>query len=241
MQLTDRIAIVGSGEARVSNRIDCNVYAFDAPEGVVLVDTGSGRNTEQIIENTVKAFGSEPSVALLTHCHSDHSQGAPDLQRQSVPVLCSDLTAPLVADGSDDELGLNRARRDGVYPDDYEFTHFTADKVVSPQAEFSVQGQSFEIINVRGHARDHCCYLTTVRDRTVCFGADAVTADGSILLLNMEGSSLSDYREHIDKLAEREIDVLLPGHGLPKLKDGHESVEEAVTALAGLATPSSMT
>lgn len=52
---------------------------------------------------------------------------------------------------------------------------------------------------------------------------------------------MADYREHIDKLVERKIDVLLPGHGLPKLEDGHESVEEAAAALAGIATPSSMT
>ena len=143
--------------------------------------------------------------------------------------------------GQEKKWWLLLTRHDGVYPEDYEFTHFTADQVVSPPAEFSVDGQSFRIINVRGHARDHCCYLTTVRDRTVCFSADAVTADGSILLLNMEGSSLADYRAHIDKLVEREIDVLLPGHGLPKLEGGHESVEEAAAALAGLMPPSSKT
>lgn len=241
MQLTDRIALVGSGEARISDRIDCNVYAFNAPEGVVLVDTGGGRATERIIENTVEAFGSQPSTVLLTHCHSDHSQGAPYLQQRSVSVLCSDATASLVADGSDVELGLDRARHDGVYPEDYEFTHFTADRVLSPPTEFSVEGQPFEIVNVRGHALDHCCYLTTVGDKTVCFSADAVTVDGSILLLNMEGSSLSDYRAHIDKLVERRIDMLLPGHGLPRLEAGHESVEEAAAALSGLTTPSSMT
>ena len=240
MRLTDTLALVGSGEARLSNRYDCNVYAIDAPEGTVLIDTGSGFDTATLLSHARETIG-EPSTALLTHAHADHSQGSPSLQEHSIPVIAPEPSVPLLTRGTDRELGIDVAKRDGVYPSDYEFTHFDPDDTIDPGTTVTVAGREFESIRFRGHAADHVAYLTETDEATLCFVGDAVYPDGSISLLNTPGSSLADYREDIGNLADRNIDALLPGHGLPRLHDGQAAVDEAADALSGMFTPPSKT
>ncbi len=240
MRLTDTLALVGSGDARLSNRYDCNVYAIDAPEGPVLIDIGGGMDTETLLSHTRATLG-EPSAALLTHAHADHSQGGPSLQERSIPVVAPEPSVPLLTCGTDRELGIDVAKRDGVYPPDYEYTHFDPDDTVDPGTTVTVAGREFESIRLRGHAADHVAYLTETDEATLCFVGDAVYPDGSISLLNTPGSSLADYREDIDNLADQNIDALLPGHGLPRLRDGQTAVDEAVDALSGMFTPPSKT
>lgn len=240
MQLDASLALVGSGEARISDQYDCNVYAIDAPDGPVLVDTGGGRDTERVLANTRAAFG-EPAAALLTHAHADHSQGGPDLQSESIPVLASEPSRGLLRDGTDEELGLTAAKRDDVYPEEYTYTHYEPDRTVVPGETVTVGGRTFEAVRMRGHSSDHVCYLTTTDERRVCFAGDAVYPDGSISLLNVPGSSLAEYRADIENLRGRAIDALLPGHGLPCLEDGQEGIEQAASALRGMYTPPSRT
>lgn len=240
MHLTEDVALVGSGEARLSDRHDCNVYAIDAPDGPVLVDAGAGRNTERILERTRETFG-DPVGAILTHAHADHSQGGPDLQERGVPVVASESTASLLASGTDAALGLDRAKRDDVYPADYQFTQFEPERTTAAGETLTVGGRSFDVVRTRGHAADHVAYLTDLEDRRACFGGDAVFPDGSISLLNVPGSSLADYREDLPALADRGVDALLPGHGLPKLRAGQASIDRAIEAVAGMHSPPSRT
>lgn len=182
---------------------------------------------------------------LLTHAHADHSQGGPACQNHDVEVIAGDATRELLESGTDRELGLEAARREGVYPSDYEFEHFSPNRTLAPSPEdrVAIAGRQFEVVRLRGHAADHVIYLTqgSDRDRRLCFVGDAVHPDGSISLLNVPGSSLSDYRTNIGNLTGRNVDALFPGHGLPLLEDGQEALETAADALAGMSTPSSRT
>ena len=240
MRLSSNVALVGTGEARISDRVDCNTYAINGPEGTVLVDTGSGRNTGRILGNIPEEFG-EVEAALLTHAHADHSQGGPDLQEKGIPVVAPTATRDLIAEGTEDELGLTRAIRDGAYPQEYSFTNYEPDEVIEPDGSLTVAGQPLDVVHVSGHAADHVCYLTDIDGRRVCFIGDVLRPDGSISLLNVRGSSLADYRNDIGKLADRDVDALLTGHGLPRLEDGQEGIDTAIEALRGMNTPPSAT
>jgi len=240
MRLSQNVALVGSGEARISDRIDCNIYAINAPGWTVLVDTGSGRDTDRILENVPDDFG-EVKTALLTHAHADHSQGGPDLQEKGVSVAAPAATRDLIAEGTEDELGLTRAIRDGAYPQEYSFTNYEPDKVIEPNEPLTITGQTFDVVQVRGHAADHVCYITDIDGRRVCFIGDVLRPDGSISLLNVQGSSLADYRNDIGKLEGRDVDALLTGHGLPRLEDGQKGIDTAIEALRGMDTPPSAT
>lgn len=240
MRLTTSVALVASGEVRLSDQYDCNAYLVDAPDGPVLVDTGGGRDTERILRNCREAFG-DPVAAVLTHAHADHSQGAPALQDRGVRVIAPSPSDPLLTGGTDRELGLTAARNDGVYPSDYEFTHFEPNQTVDPGTTIVVAGLELEVVGFRGHSLDHVCYLADLDGRRVCFVGDAVASDGEISLLNVSGSSLAEYREDVEKFAGRDVDALFPGHGLPRLEDGQEAIEIATEALSGMFTPDSRT
>ncbi|RBI62388.1 hypothetical protein DMJ13_11000 [halophilic archaeon] len=240
MRLTDSVALIGSGDARLTDPLDCNVYAIEAREGPILVDSGGGGDTESLLENARRTFG-DPAGALITHAHADHSQGGPDLQDFGIPVVAPDSSVPLLTEGTETELGITAAKRDGVYPDDYEYTHYTPDRTATPESTIEVGGRRFEVVRIRGHASDHVAYLTDVDGSTACFIGDAVYPDGSISLLNTPGSSLADYRADIENLVGRGIDALFTGHGLPLLRDGQDSIDQAADALAGMYTPSSKT
>lgn len=240
MRLTESIALVGSGDARLSNRYDCNVYAVDAPEGTVLVDSGAGLSVPELLDRAERAFGPVTHV-VLTHAHADHSQGGPACQDRGIDIVASTATADLAAAGTEAELGVDVAREEGVYPDDYAFENFTVDRSFESGDSITVAGLSVETVLLRGHAPDHVVYLVELDGRTTCFVGDAIAPDGSISLLNVPGSSLADYRADIDALADRDVDALLPGHGLPLLSDGQEAIDDASEALAGMSTPPSRT
>lgn len=240
MRLADRVALVGSGDARLSDQYDCNVYAIDAPDGTILVDTGAGSSVPALLDRAEAQFG-PVSHALLTHAHADHSQGGPACQDRGVDVVASAATATLASEGTERELGVDVAREEGIYPDGYAYENFTVDRTFEAGAAVTVAGQRFETVQLRGHAPDHTVFLTDLGGRTACFVGDAIYPDGSISLLNAPGSSLADYRADVDGLADRGIDRLLPGHGLPLLADGQAAVDEARRALAGMSTPPSRT
>lgn len=240
MRLSDTVALVGSGDARLSNQYDCNVYAIDAPNGTILIDTGAGFSVSDLLDRAETFFGPVSHV-LLTHAHADHSQGCPACQDHGVTIIANDATADLVNNGTEYELGVNVARDEGVYPDDYEFENFAADRIFRAGKTISVAGEQFETVRLRGHASDHTAFLAELGGLTTCFVGDAVYPDGSISLLNVPGSSLADYREDIDELANRGVDRLLPGHGLPLLADGQDAIDDARRALSGMSTPPTRT
>jgi glyoxylase-like metal-dependent hydrolase (beta-lactamase superfamily II) len=240
MELTDGVALVGSGDARLTSQYDCNVYAVDAPEGCVLVDTGAGETVPELLDRAEDAFG-PVTAALLTHAHADHSQGGPACQEQGVDVIAGEATADLLAEGSEHDLGVDVARKDGVYPDDYAFTNYDPDRTFAAPTTLTVAGREFEAVPLAGHAADHVVFLTEISGETYCFVGDAVAPDGKISLLNVPGSALADYRADIGNLAGRDIDVLLPGHGMPLLADGQTAIDTAAEALAGMSSPPSTT
>lgn len=240
MRLTENLALVGCGDARYTDEYDCNVYAVEAPNGPVLIDTGGGRDTNQILTNAERDLGT-PVAALLTHAHADHSQGVPDLEKRSIPTYASTATSELLADGTDEELGLDAAKRSGVYRLSYEFTHTRSAKTVEPGTTIPIAGRPFEAIRVGGHASDHVCYLTELDGETACFVGDVVYPDGSISLLNIPNSSLAAYRQDITRLENRGIDLLLPGHGLPMLAEGQTAIDTAIESLREMHSPPSRT
>jgi glyoxylase-like metal-dependent hydrolase (beta-lactamase superfamily II) len=68
----------------------------------------------------------------------------------------------------------------------------------------------FEALRTPGHAPDHFALIAG----TVCFTGDAVLGEGSVFIAPDKGS-LAGYLDSLERLRERELDVLCPGHGPP--------------------------
>jgi glyoxylase-like metal-dependent hydrolase (beta-lactamase superfamily II) len=111
---------------------------------------------------------------VLTHDHSDHSEG--------VAALRERRPAPLAS---------GRGEADVVLVEGARFGPLLA-------------------VSTPGHAPDH---LALIYER-VCFTGDAVLGEGSVFIAP-DPHALAGYLDGLNRLRERDLDVLCPGHGPP--------------------------
>lgn len=240
MRLLERIAFVGSSRFGLSNPFDCSVYAIGTSSGVVLIDAGCGLEPE-LIEANLRADGLDPKpvqAVVLTHAHADHAGGARGWKTRTGCEIIAPEGERAIVEGAEDITGvLERAKRAGLYPADYVFPTVSVDRIVRDGDLLAFGDVQLRAIEVAGHSRHHTCYLTEIDGRRVLFSGDAVLYGGSLLLQNIAGCSLDDYRRDIEKLAGLRVDVLLPGHGIFVMRHGQEHLNRAIEALRSLAMP----
>ena len=245
MRISDSIFIVGGGAngLGISEAHDCSIYLVRLGEQLVLVDAGCGIDPSRTLQN-IERDGLDPSHighVLLTHCHADHAGAAAFWRAENgASIVVSEEEAPLLESANEEELGLVRARSDGVYPSDYRLAACPVDVPLSHMQRVPVGGASFTAIHVPGHSRGSVCYLCELDGRRCLFSGDVVFCGGWISLLNCPGSSLHDYGTHIARLADLAVEALLPGHFGFTLGLGQTHIDTAISGLGGLWPPDRM-
>lgn len=242
MRLTDNVYLVGSGQKGLSNDYDCEVYAVDAGEEVVLVDAGSGRETERIVAN-LEGDGLDPArvaAVLLTHEHSDHACGAVVFrERFGARVMCHTAAAAMVEHGTEEDLGLDVARANRVFPEDFEYRHSPVDRALADGETVQAGGLTFRAIFTPGHSPGSACYLVDTAVGRALFSGDVVFWGGLTMPLNYRGCDLNAYRESLRKLARLEVALLLPGHHQFTLRGGQRHLDRAADLSRRLHLPPS--
>jgi glyoxylase-like metal-dependent hydrolase (beta-lactamase superfamily II) len=66
----------------------------------------------------------------------------------------------------------------------------------------------FEVLSTPGHSPDHFALIS----ERACFTGDAVLGEGSVFIAPDPGA-LAGYLDGLERLRERDLDVLCPGHG----------------------------
>lgn len=232
LRLADRLSLVGSGEFGLSGPIDCHVYLIGTPVGGVLIDAGAGPDATQLTANLADAGVDRLAAILLTHAHADHAGGVADLAGQwRAPVYASQPEARMLAAGTDEQLGLHAAKRNGTYPQRYRYRHH--DRVVEV-----VDGQVLEFGDVEvtahaipGHTPGSTAWLADLSGYRALFTGDAVFAGGLVSVLNLAGSDPAAYRQSVPRLATVEADGLYPGHGAFLVHGGMRHVRMAAARL----------
>jgi glyoxylase-like metal-dependent hydrolase (beta-lactamase superfamily II) len=226
MRLHPRIALAGSGEIGLSDSWDCHIYLLDGGTELALIDAGGGRpdSYTRILRN-IEADGYDPQRIrhiLLTHWHVDHARGAAGWrERLGAPVYLPESERAYLEQG---EAGIVPC------PVDHGLQH---------GEQIQVGELSLEVIQVPGHSPGICAFLVDLDGYRVLFAADIVFIHGVIGLINYAGSELGPYREYLPRLANRQIDALLPGHLLFALNNGQRHIDLALKALqAGFVPPS---
>ena len=240
MKLTENLYLVGGGPYGLSHEFDSNIYLVDCGESSALVDTGAGINTHEIINN-IKNDKLNPqniSHILLTHSHADHSSGAAELQKiTGAEVFVSEIEAEMLSSTDEEKIQLDVAKRSGLYSPDYVFNPCKTAVPLKNNDLIKVGNFTFEAITVPGHSKGSICYFSKLPEGRTLFTGDVVFFDGSIGLLNCEGSSLSDYRKYIDRIDNLKIDILLPGHFVFSLSNGDRHIKKAINSLRLLGIP----
>jgi|YelNatPaOPRAMG01_1025707.scaffolds.fasta_scaffold14173_3 glyoxylase-like metal-dependent hydrolase (beta-lactamase superfamily II) len=234
MKIVEDVFLVGSGQIRLSNAMDCHVYLINGGSELALIDAGVGLDTNLILENVRQEGFSQKDIhlLLLTHTHADHAGGCKKIREATgCEVVTSEIEGTLLENGGDEELGLDAAKRSNIYPKDYIFPHCKVDWTIKDNEAIKVGKYSIRAILVPGHSRGSVCYLLDKDGYKILFSSDTVFFGGTIGLGNWPGSSLEDYRKNIGKLGNLSVDALLPGHFLWTLKDGQAHVNKAIENL----------
>ncbi|MGC9223826.1 MAG: MBL fold metallo-hydrolase [Terracidiphilus sp.] len=233
MRILSQLAMIGSAQFGLSSRLDCHMYAVRSPEGVVLVDAGSGLGEREVAAHLEADF---PGVAvagvILTHSHMDHSGGAEALRmRFGCKLFVSEETRPILESADEERSGLRRAREMGGYPEDLRMKPCAIDCTYQSGEAFEAGGRRWRAVRVRGHSNDSYCLMTEIEGRNACFSGDVVFYGGVLGVINSWDSDLHGYVEDLPRLTNAKIDILLPGHGLFTLKNGQRHVDAAIRSL----------
>lgn len=232
--------MVGSGSFGLSHPFDCNVYLINGGSELALVDAGAGVNIQSILKNIEKDELDLSAIRkiFVTHCHADHAGGCHQLGH----TLKCEIIAPkgvdkIIEKGEEKALGLSRAKLSGLYSKEYTFQPTGVDKVIRDGETMHIGKIALKAIQTPGHSKFSTCYFLDLNHIQILFSGDTVGYGGRIGLLNCPGSSLSSYRESMDKLSNLDIDLLLPGHKTFILKNGQEHIDQAINYLKKLSVP----
>lgn len=181
-----------------------NIYVIGS-ERAVVVDTGVGNYTNPVwpqLEQLEVGPGNIVGV-VLTHAHHDHASGVfIILQRAEPKVYVHTLDTKYIAS----YLGPNLVR---VEDDDTIWTELWP----------------LEVIWTPGHTEGGICLYA--RKERILFSGDTVFPDGYYGRYDGESGSHEAIVESLRRLAELEVDVMLPGHGMPVYEGAGDHIRQA--------------
>lgn len=249
IQLTPRVYLVGSGSlgSNLTDRLDCNVYLVDGGEEMALVDSGAGagQGVESILEN-VRTTGlpfERLKYLILTHGHGDHSGGAYGIQKAvpGIETIASPFVLRTAANGDERAINLDVAREAGVYPKDYVFHPFKVDRTIAEGDVISVGDLELKCYETPGHCEGHLSFTADMDGLRYMFSGDLVFFGGRVLIQYIKDCNLFDYGRSMEKFKDAQVDVLLPGHLGPSLKDGQSHIDRALEPFSRLQIPPNLT
>ena len=239
MRIGEHLYLVGSEQFGLSHPLDSNCYLIDGGSALALVDTGVGMGVDDILAN-IAADGFDPkrlTHILITHSHYGHWGGAEKIQqRTGAKVGCPALGADAMRD-TRNEPGIQFNIKFKRYPEGFEPRPCPPDFTYGDGDTVKIGDIDLKMIVVQGHTKDSTCFLFEDSGKRGLITGDVVFYGGKLGLLNLEGFSMDDYRRDIHKLADLNIDMLLPGHGVFILRRGQSHIKRAVHKLGDFVMP----
>ena len=243
MKIAEGIHLIASGRLGVSltHPADCNAYAVRCGEaGYILIDSGAGIDSAQILD-VLRYDGIDAGAVralLLTHYHLDHCGGAAALRKAlGTEVWAGPMTAGVVSAGDEESISLAAAKRAGIYPGHVKLAPCPITRILDSGAAIAIGNACLTPISAPGHSRDMTCYLLQQQTRSMLFAGDVIFAGGRISLQDTWDCDVPLYTRSLRELAQLEFDMLFPGHGTWRLRDGRQDFHDAMSFLDRLLLP----
>lgn len=206
---------------------DCNSYVIRLPEGLLLFDTGCGNTLDQLFAN-IRYWGMDPAdirYVFLTHPHYDHAGGGHVMKGLGAHLISGKETADAVRKGD---------KRCCGYLYHKVFNPFEVDTTLNDGEKITVLGLEIEARLMPGHSMGCTIYSWVWEGKRVVVSGDVI---GTKLSGDFGWSGSIDfcrtkYLDSLQRMADLEIDYMLPGHGMAYFSGAKRRVEEVLnTAL----------
>ena len=192
-----------------------NIYAITGTD-FSLIDTGNDYTAFlDLFRLTHKP--ADVKKVVVTHGHRDHAMGVFDLLRSYPTILENGGFELILHEASPREL-KDMVRKSGCRV-----------KEVRGGETLEISGLDWEVIHTPGHTIDGIC-LYHPPSKTV-FTGDTVLPHAMSEPDENAGGRLDHYLLGVRTLLGKEIEHVLPGHGLPVLSSGRKVIEETYEGL----------
>ena len=240
-----------------------NSYVLTSGDRSLVIDTGMMRpECERVLRAGLDALGVDLSATdfLITHLHADHMGLVTELATETSRVYFNRPDGELIAAGIQDpsiwyEPVFDRERRGGFSEEEieeslrkhpglkYSPTTYPAFDYVDDGDELEIGDYRFVVVATPGHTPGHLCLYEP--GMKILVSGDHVLGNitPNITMWRENDDSLGDYLASLDKVAELDVELVLPGHRTPfddcrgrieELKEHHrQRLDEVLGILAG--------
>ena len=168
----------------------CHVYAVEGPEGVVLVNAGTGLAADHLGE----IAGSRPVTVLLTHHFRDHTDGAIRLREKGVRVFGPYWDQEYLVDP---EQHFRERQHWNSY--DNRWDRFSPVRPVPVDGWMmdyetrDIAGLSWEVVPTPGMTNGASSYVVTIDGRRIGFVGEVICGTGKTTRLAPLQYNYNDY------------------------------------------------
>jgi glyoxylase-like metal-dependent hydrolase (beta-lactamase superfamily II) len=98
---------------------------------------------------------------------------------------------------------------------------FQVDKKLDGNEKLEIGGMTWNVMHIPGHSAGSIALYE--KTNKILIPGDVVYADHAIGRFDLHGANPADHRDSLNKLAELDVDVLLPGHNriMERVPDGY--------------------
>jgi glyoxylase-like metal-dependent hydrolase (beta-lactamase superfamily II) len=207
----------------VDPSFDVNVYLVRGKKEALLVDAGTGRQSDLVGGKIEAHLGGMPLRQLiLTHRHFDHVGGTGDLiARYGLTPRASAEEAHALAEGDARSTGA-ALFGDALAPLELE--------VVEEGDRLNLGEGRLEVLSTPGHTVGSICL---VGDDGSLFTGDTVFPNGGVGRWDFETGNFDQLLASIRRLSALDVHDLYPGHGVPVQGEASDHLGWALATLEG--------
>ncbi len=192
--------IGGSG---MTSADDAAIYLIDFNGDLVMIDSGAGNSSSQIVRN-IEMFGLNPAAVsnlILTHCHIDHIGSAPFFKKQyGTKILIHGLDAAALEKGD--------ARKTAANWYDTTFPPTTVDvKLKGEKETLKFGNEELYCLHTPGHTPGSISLYLDRAGKRILFGQDIHGPFHRDF-----DSDIKEWKISMHKLLDLNADILCEGH-----------------------------